>query len=174
MKSHGYSSRTIQEEIQGIESLLSYVDVDTSTGKVYWKIQRGPMSPGSEAGSKNEYSQIHFKGSMYLRHRIVFYVENGYLPPIVDHVYGVENGDTARNIQKATNQQNAMKKKCNSNSSTGLKGVSYHKANGKYKAQINIDGKRKFLGYYTTPEEAKAVYDRKAKEVFGTFFNETT
>ena len=67
-----------------------------------------------------------------------------------------------------------MKKKCNSNSSTGLKGVSYHKANGKYKAQINIDGKRKFLGYYTTPEEAKAVYDRKAKEVFGTFFNETT
>lgn len=159
MKSHGYSSRTIHEEIQGIESLLNFVDVDTSTGKVYWKVQRGPMSPGSEAGSKNEYSQIHFKGSMYLRHRIVFYVENG---------------DTARNLQKATNQQNAMKKKCNSNSSTGLKGVSYHKANGKYKAQINIDGKRKFLGYYNTPEEAKSVYNRKAKEVFGAFFNETT
>ena len=74
MKSHGYSSRTIHEEIQGIESLLNFVDVDTSTGKVYWKVQRGPMSPGSEAGSKNEYSQIHFKGSMYLRHRIVFNV----------------------------------------------------------------------------------------------------
>lgn len=52
MKSHGYSSRTIHEEIQGIESLLNFVDVDTSTGKVYWKVQRGPMSPGSEAGSK--------------------------------------------------------------------------------------------------------------------------
>jgi P4 family phage/plasmid primase-like protien len=44
----------------------------------------------------------------------------------------------------------------------GIKGASFHKATGKYQAQIFIEGKRKQLGYYNTEEEAGAAY-RKAK-----------
>jgi len=42
-------------------------------------------------------------------------------------------------------------------------GVCFHKASGKFVAQLTINGKKKFLGRFTTPEEAFQVY-RTAKE----------
>jgi len=42
-------------------------------------------------------------------------------------------------------------------------GVYFDKASGKFKAQLNINGKQKNLGYFTTPEEAFQVY-KLAKE----------
>ena len=38
-------------------------------------------------------------------------------------------------------------------------GVCLHKANGKYKASISINGKRKYLGIYTTIQEASNAYN---------------
>ena len=37
-------------------------------------------------------------------------------------------------------------------------GVSYHKQRKKYQANINIDGKQKHLGYFTTPSQAEIAY----------------
>jgi len=42
-------------------------------------------------------------------------------------------------------------------------GVCFHKASGKFMAQLTINGKRKHLGLFTTPEEAFQVY-KTAKE----------
>ena len=42
-------------------------------------------------------------------------------------------------------------------------GVSFHKASGKFVANLNINGKQKFLGRFSTPEEAFQVY-KTAKE----------
>jgi len=42
-------------------------------------------------------------------------------------------------------------------------GVYFHKATGKFRARLNINGKRKHLGYFNTPEEAFQVY-KLAKE----------
>jgi len=44
-------------------------------------------------------------------------------------------------------------------------GVCFHKTRGKFKAQLTINGKRKHLGYFTTPEEAFQVY-KLAKEAY--------
>jgi len=44
-------------------------------------------------------------------------------------------------------------------------GVCFHKATGKFMAQLAINGKRKFLGYFTTPEEAFFAY-KAAKEAY--------
>jgi len=44
-------------------------------------------------------------------------------------------------------------------------GVYFHKASGKFMAQININGKRKNLGYFNTPEEAFQAY-KTAKEAY--------
>jgi len=43
-------------------------------------------------------------------------------------------------------------------------GVCFHKTRGKFMARIRINGKLKFLGYFTTPEEAFFAY-KAAKEV---------
>lgn len=42
-------------------------------------------------------------------------------------------------------------------------GVSWYKQSSKYFAQISIDGKRKYLGFFHCPHEAEAVY-KKAKQ----------
>ena len=42
-------------------------------------------------------------------------------------------------------------------------GIYFHKATGKFMAQLNINGKKKYLGYFTTAEEAFQAY-KLAKE----------
>jgi len=44
-------------------------------------------------------------------------------------------------------------------------GVDFDKASGKFRARLNINGKAKHLGYFTTPEEAFQVY-KLAKEAY--------
>jgi len=44
-------------------------------------------------------------------------------------------------------------------------GVCFHKASGKFRAKLTINGKQKSLGYFTTPEEAFQVY-KLAKEAY--------
>ena len=41
-------------------------------------------------------------------------------------------------------------------------GVSWHKKNKMWKAQITINGKRKYLGYYHDEKEAARMYDEQA------------
>lgn len=44
-------------------------------------------------------------------------------------------------------------------------GVSYHKRNNKYGASVNMNGKLKHLGYFTTEEEAYKEYCKNKKEI---------
>jgi len=53
--------------------------------------------------------------------------------------------------------------KCDNSRGEYPVGVNFHKASGKFKAQLRINGKLKHLGYFTTPEEAFQVY-KLAKE----------
>ena len=53
--------------------------------------------------------------------------------------------------------------------SSQYKGVTLEKKSGKWIAQIRIDGKRKYLGIFTSEEEAAMAYDLKAEEAHGEF-----
>ena len=52
-------------------------------------------------------------------------------------------------------------KKCSiSRNTSGYRGVSYNKRDGKWYSQIIINGKLKYLGYFNTSKEAAIVYDK--------------
>lgn len=179
MKSFGKGTRTLQEEISGINELLQYIDVDTKTGICTWKKLKPRMKKsllGSVAGtvSKKGYTSIEYNHQPFQRHRIVFYVSYGYLPLIVDHIHGVHMGDGVDNLQEATNQQNTQKQRKSKNNTSGYRGVYWCKSSEKWQASIRIDGKNNHLGYYDTPEEAHTVYENKAKEVYGDFYIDHT
>lgn len=174
MNSFASKTRTLEEEKAGIDALLSYISVNVETGLCLWKDKQkfSNVIIGHEAGclTAKGYRSIEFNGNAYKTHRIVFYVANGYLPQIVDHIKGISFGNGICNLQEATNQQNTMKKKMHSNNKSGFRGVSWDKERNKWLAQIQINGKFKKLGRFATPEEANQAYIEKAKVVFGEFY----
>ena len=71
------------------------------------------------------------------------------------------------NMRECTKAQNEMNKNVRSDNKVGFKGVSAD--NGRFRAQITISGKAKFLGLFDTAIEAAKTYDKKAREIFGEF-----
>lgn len=88
---------------------------------------------------------------------------------VTDHIN--RNGlDNRRcNLRHASYSENAMNRKTRKTSTTGLKGVSPKKSNGKWIAAIQVSGKRKHLGVFLTPEDAHAAYCAAAKLMHGEF-----
>lgn len=73
------------------------------------------------------------------------------------------------NLRAANNSQSgAHRKKMGSNTS-GFKGVSWHKAKGKWYARIMVGEKSLSLGYFTDPMEAACAYDMAAVKYFDKF-----
>jgi hypothetical protein len=85
----------------------------------------------------------------------------------VDH----KNGDGLDNRRVnlrvcviAENQRNSRRRRDNR---TGYKGVSPYR--GKYRAQIQVNGKNIYLGCFPTPERAAIAYDLAAETHYGMF-----
>ncbi len=55
------------------------------------------------------------------------------------------------------------------NNTSGYKGVSLFGRDSKWKAQIQVDGKKRHLGYFDDKIEAAKAYDRAALELHGEF-----
>lgn len=67
------------------------------------------------------------------------------------------------NLRIATYMQNAHNRKKVSNSLSKYKGVGWNLKSKKWCARITFDGKRKFLGYFNSEEDAARAYDNEAK-----------
>jgi len=116
---------------------------------------------------KRGYSLIGLDGKMYYYHRVVFKVCNpnwditdSSRENEIDHICGVKPlNNRIENLRVLNRQQN------NCNNLHFVKGYCYHKRYNKYQAQINVNGKRIYLGRYDTAEEARAAY-LKAKPIY--------
>lgn len=146
-----------------LKELLHY---DPNTGEFTWLVERLPTKPNDSAGSKNKNGYIHIKinGRIYKAHRLVWLYMTGNWPNNIDHIDGNGYNNCWNNLREcshAENQQNRIKSKTNK---SGFLGVSWDKINNKWMAQINVNGQKKFLGRYATPQEAHHAYlDAKAK-----------
>lgn len=93
------------------------------------------------------------------------------LPPgiRVDHKDGDGLNNTRDNLRPATTQQNGFNRRLSSNSTSGYKGVSWHKSNSKWWATIMKDGRTIYLGMFNTARDAAHAYDMAALELYGDF-----
>ena len=86
----------------------------------------------------------------------------------VDHINGNKLDNRRKNLRVCTRKQNGR----NTSSKTGssrYKGVALEKRRNKWRADICVSGKNKFLGYFETEEEAANAYDSAAVELFGEY-----
>ena len=72
------------------------------------------------------------------------------------------------NLRVCTHIENTRNVRPQRNGTSRFKGVTWNKGAGKWVAQIYIDGKKKYLGYFTDELEAARAYDAAA-EHFGDF-----
>ena len=100
-------------------------------------------------------------------HRIVMEMAGIVIPvgKIVDHHDRDKCNNQRSNLRLATNTQNQWNSKISSKNTSGAKGVCQDK--GRWRADIRLDGKRKFLGYFPTKEEAVARYREEANTHYG-------
>jgi hypothetical protein len=88
----------------------------------------------------------------------------------VDHKDGNFLNNKKENLRKATqSQNNANQIKWNGCYTSKYKGVTWSKKARAWQAQIAKNGKRFFLGYYSTEENAAKAYDEKALKLYGEF-----
>lgn len=89
--------------------------------------------------------------------------------PLIDHINGDGLDNRRANLRQATHAENMRNRRIGSNNTSGFKGVSLHKASGRWVAQICADNVRHHLGYHDTPTEAAIAYDAAARELHGEF-----
>ena len=83
----------------------------------------------------------------------------------IDRINGNGLDNRRSNLRLATQQQNNQNKRCYSKS--GFKGVRRYRQ--KWMALIGHNGKLTHLGYFLSPQQPAAAYDRAALELFGDF-----
>jgi hypothetical protein len=87
----------------------------------------------------------------------------------VDHINGNGLDNRRSNLRLATHQQNMRNRRRSTLNTSGYKGVHWDKQANKWHARIEVDDKKRTLGYFDTPEEGYKAYCKAARELFGEF-----
>lgn len=137
-------------------------------GNLYWKIQIGrKIKVGTLAGNISKstgYICIKYKGENYKAHNIVWEMHNGSIPSgyVIDHDNHIRSDNTLSNLNLIPKEHNNKNKLIGKNNTSGLMGVCWDARRSKWVAYININSKRKHIGYYD--ELGKAVEARLSKQ----------
>ncbi len=141
-----------------LKELLCY---DQQTGIFTWNKSRFKCRPGDVAGDNSHrkgYIQIRLDYKKYYAHRLAWLFVHGTWPSgVIDHINGITSDNRIANLRDVTQGANRQNQKTPS-SPLGVLGVCFNKRAGRYVAQIMLNRKHNFLGYFDTPEEARNAY----------------
>jgi hypothetical protein len=104
------------------------------------------------------------KSKMVTMHRYLMDVTDREIK--VDHIVHNTLDNRKRWIREVTNSQNHQNRKgANSNTKSGVRGVYWKHQYGKWAAQVKVNYKPRFLGYFDTVEEARVVVEQARREM---------
>lgn len=170
-----------------VDLLRVCVELDESTGNLYWKerplwtfkCEKQPSwveasrwntrYSGKKAfNSLSSYGYLHGRldGVNLYAHRVVWAVKYGNFPTMfIDHVDGNRTNNTLSNLREASKKDNNRNAKIRSDNKTGVAGVLIER--GKFRSLIRDNSGRQIsLGYFETLEEA-ALARKEAKFEYG-------
>lgn len=117
----------------------------------------------------NGYWKVGYKRRRYYVHRICYYLSTGVDPLLleIDHIDGNTKNNSPDNLRAVSVSANQANQRLRDQNSSGRKGVSWHKARNKWRAQITANKSYIHLGLFDTLEDAAKAYDAAALELFG-------
>ena len=149
--------------------LRELLDYNPETGVFIWKVKPNKKDPiGMVAGCPTRgYVRIKVLGSSNGAHRLAWlYVHGNWPKDLIDHINGNGLDNRICNLREATNKQNSHNVKGPQiNGTSGYLGVWFDKDSNKWAARIQVDGKKKRLGKYKTPELAYEAYIAAKREL---------
>lgn len=129
--------------------------------KRHLTVTAGKVISGKEADGYITVSiMIDGKEQRFKVHRICWALYHNRLPPLdkeVDHVDRIRINNRPYNLRLVSSQSNTHNRTAN--------GAFYRKERDRWISQITVDGKKIYLGYFSTEEEAQAAYF-KAKKTY--------
>lgn len=156
-----------------LRELLIYVP---GTGEFFWR-HRPPAARFGRAGMRA--GQIHLRGwriikiegVMHRAGRLAWLYMTGVWPVAqVDHENLNRADDAWLNLRDATGSQQMANRGRGAKNTSGLKGVTKTQGTAsRWKAQINVNGEKHYLGSFSTKEAAHAAYAAAAEKHFGAF-----
>lgn len=153
------------------DEALMMLDYEPSTGEFKWKTKRGSRTAkGRPAGwiSSLGYRVIGIGNRQIYAHRLAWLIVHGEMPSgMIDHADGNQENNAIGNLRIASKSLNGANRGPQANNTSGFKGVVKHYR--KWIAQINVNGKNKYLGLFETPELASKAYLAAAEKEYGEF-----
>jgi len=152
-----------------LQSLLHY---DPLTGDFTWNISfPNKTKSGQKAGClmSKGYWRIKIDRKEYLAHRLAWlYVYGRWPAEEIDHIDGNKLNNKISNLRECSHQQNAYNFKTYRNNTSGFPGVTRIPKTNKWRAQIRVGAKTKYLGTFDTAQDAYLEYLR-AKAIYHPF-----
>ena len=142
----------------GYEAIINASDVPLVDG-VNWYAMISYFRTG---GIRTVYAARIVNRRGVLMHRLISRAPDGMQ---VDHVDGDGLNDRRENMRIATPSQNSQNQKVKGNNKTGVKGVCFDRARGKFRAEIRVDRKVFSLGRFDRLEDAASAYAKASAEL---------
>ncbi len=121
------------------------------------------------AKNSDGYGRFCVDYKMEYAHRVAYTLTHGAIGASmdVDHTCYNKSCVNPSHLRPATRKQNTENREgAQSNSRSGIRGVSWSRVAKKWQAQVKHNGKAIYLGTYTTTAEADAVVKAKRRELF--------
>jgi len=135
------------------ERLKELLHYDPDTGIFTRNIRTAScVSVGDIAGNTRKidgYHVIRICGQRYPAHRLAFlYMEGSFPPYHVDHINHIRNDNRWCNLRRVKCTENLRNRTLQSNNTSGINGVNWHKHKRSWEASIRINKKRIYLGAF--------------------------
>lgn len=148
--------------------------LDKRTGFLYWKLNVSASGRiGQRAGcldTHDGYRKVRYGGIAYREHHIVWLLTYGSFPDdLIDHKNRNRSDNRPSNLRLASHAENGKNKSRQRNNLSGVPGVYWSTEHRKWKVQISVNNKRKFLGLFDCLEEARVVKQKAEATYFKEF-----
>jgi len=140
-------------------------------GRFVNRISRGRAKAGERAGylDVHGYRRLVIDYVKYYEHHLVWFYVHGEWPDEIDHIDGNSANNAPTNLRLCNRSQN----NCNSQRPTGesgLRGAYLDKRNLQWYSKIQFGGQVKFLGNFSSAEEAHLAFEVAAEKLHRDFY----